>query len=159
MPEKETQVFYPESQVAWRKWLEENHKTEQAVWLVFYNKSSPRASISWSNAVDEALCFGWIDSKKIKIDPETSHQFFSKRKSKSTWSKINKDKVERLIEHGLMNEAGFLSIEIAKQNGAKAIQGAWRGCARWQSHPSLPPRQQSRRTQPRRTRLTRFSRR
>ena len=117
MPEKETQVFYPESQVAWRKWLEENHKTEQAVWLVFYNKSSPRASISWSNAVDEALCFGWIDSKKIKIDPETSHQFFSKRKSKSTWSKINKDKVERLIEHGLMNEAGFLSIEIAKQNG------------------------------------------
>ena len=84
----------------------------------FYNKSSPRASISWSNAVDEALCFGWIDSKKIKIDPETSHQFFSKRKSKSTWSKINKDKVERLIEHGLMNEAGFLSIEIAKQNKA-----------------------------------------
>ncbi|MGL6268155.1 MAG: YdeI/OmpD-associated family protein, partial [Chitinophagaceae bacterium] len=91
------------------------------VWLVFYSKSSGKTSISWSNAVDEALCFGWIDSKKIKIDKETSHQFFSKRKPKSTWSKINKNKVEFLIERGLMTEAGFTSIETARQNGSWTI--------------------------------------
>ena len=65
-----------------------------------------------------ALCFGWIDSKIIKIDAHTTHQHFSKRKAKSTWSKINKDKVEQLIAAGLMAEAGYKSIEIAKQNGS-----------------------------------------
>jgi uncharacterized protein YdeI (YjbR/CyaY-like superfamily) len=118
---RETKVFYPTSQTAWRLWLQENHNTEQAVWLVFYNKSSNKTSISWSNAVDEALCFGWIDSKKISIDKETSHQFFSKRKPKSTWSKINKEKIERLIEQGLMTETGLAIIETAKQNGSWII--------------------------------------
>ena len=121
MSELEIETFYPTNQTAWRKWLQKNHKIKQAVWLVFYNKSSTKVSITWSNAVDEALCYGWIDSKKIKIDEETSHQFFSKRKSKSTWSKINKDKVERLVEQGLMAEAGFASIELAKQNGSWTI--------------------------------------
>ena len=115
------ETFYPATQKAWRKWLQKNHKIKQAVWLVCYNKSSGKASISWSASVDEALCFGWIDSKKIKIDEETSHQFFSKRKPKSTWSKINKDKVERLVEQGLMAEAGFESIETAKNNGSWTI--------------------------------------
>lgn len=118
MQANEIEVFYPTSLTEWRKWLEENHLSKQAVWLVFYNKNSEKKSITWSNAVDEALCFGWIDSKKISIDKETSHQFFSKRKAKSTWSKINKDKVEKLIEQGLMTEAGFASIERAKQNGS-----------------------------------------
>ena len=121
MSELEIETFYPASQTAWRKWLQKNHKIKQAVWLVFYNKSSTKVSITWSNAVDEALCYGWIDSKKIKIDEETSHQFFSKRKPKSSWSKINKDKVERLVEQGLMAEAGFASIELAKQNGSWTI--------------------------------------
>ena len=118
MSELDIETFYPASQIAWRKWLQKNHKSKQAVWLIFYSKSSVNVSISWSNAVDEALCFGWIDSKKIKVDEETSHQYFSKRKPKSTWSKINKDKVERLVEQGLMTEAGFASIEIAKNNGS-----------------------------------------
>src|SRR6476620_4689482 len=100
-------VFYPENISAWRKWLEKNHLTEIAVWLVFYAKKSGRKTISWSEAVDVALCFGWIDSKKIKIDAETSHQFFSKRKPKSTWSKINKEKVTKLIDNGLMTKAGI----------------------------------------------------
>lgn len=118
MPHKDIEIFYPTSPAAWRKWLEKNHLTHQAVWIVFYNKSSQKKSIIWSDAVDVALCFGWIDSKKIKIDEETSHQFFSKRKPKSTWSKINKQKVQRLIENGLMVEAGYQCIEIAKQNGS-----------------------------------------
>lgn len=118
MQKKEVEIFYPKSRAAWRKWLEKNHLSKQAVWLVFYKKSSNKETISWSEAVDVALCFGWIDSKKIKIDEETSHQFFSKRKPRSTWSKINKEKVERLIDGGLMKQAGYKSIEIAKQNGS-----------------------------------------
>jgi uncharacterized protein YdeI (YjbR/CyaY-like superfamily) len=121
MQENNIDVFYPKSKLEWRKWLQKNHQSKQSVWLVFYNKSSTKPTISWSEAVDEALCFGWIDSKKIAIDTETSHQFFSKRKAKSTWSKINKNKIANLITDGLMAEAGLQSIEVAKQNGSWTI--------------------------------------
>src|SRR5690606_13101113 len=121
MTKKEPPVFYPTTVSEWRNWLEKNHLSEQAVWVVFYRKSSPKKSLTWSEAVDVALCFGWIDSKKIKIDEETSHQYFSKRKPVSTWSKINKDKVEVLIEKGLVTPAGFESIETAKQNGSWSL--------------------------------------
>ena len=114
----ETAIFYPENLKEWRNWLVKNHLSKQAVWLVFYSKNSKKPSITWSDAVDVALCFGWIDSKKIKIDSETAHQFFSKRKSKSTWSKINKEKVQKLIDDGLMTQAGLDIIEVAKQNGS-----------------------------------------
>lgn len=124
MEKKEIEIFYPKSTIAWREWLEKNHLLKQAVWLLFYSKSSGKESITWSEAVDVALCFGWIDSKKVKIDAESSHQFFSKRKAKSTWSKINKQKVQQLIESELMSEEGLKSIEIAKQNGSWTILDA-----------------------------------
>lgn len=101
--------------------MAQNHQAKQSVWLVFYSKKSSKPSLTWSDAVDVALCYGWIDSKKIKIDAETSHQFFSRRKPKSTWSKINKEKVEQLIASGLMAQAGLDSIAIAKQNGSWTI--------------------------------------
>ncbi len=115
---QETKVYYPQNIDEWRKWLAENHLSQESVWLVYYSKSSQKPSITWSQAVDVALCFGWIDSKRVKIDHETSHQFFSKRRAKSTWSKINKNKVEQLIAQGLFSEAGFASVAIAKQNGS-----------------------------------------
>jgi uncharacterized protein YdeI (YjbR/CyaY-like superfamily) len=121
MPQQETTIFYPSTTKAWRRWLEKNHLSKQAVWVVFYRKNSGRKTITWSESVDEALCFGWIDSKKIKIDDETSHQFFSKRKAKSTWSKINKEKVERLIKSGAMTKAGYDAIDTAKQNGSWSV--------------------------------------
>lgn len=121
MQKEEIEIFYPMSLTDWQEWLEKNHLSSNAVWLVFYNKDSGKKSISWSESVDIALCFGWIDSKKIRIDEETSHQFFSKRKAKSTWSKINKEKVRLLIDNGLMTEAGHKSIEVAKQNGSWTI--------------------------------------
>lgn len=121
MNKEEIEIFYPTSQTAWRLWLQNNHNSKQSVWLVFYKKTSTKPSISWSNAVDEALCFGWIDSKKITINNEKSHQFFSKRKPKSTWSKINKEKVLQLTEAGKMSKAGFEIIEAAKQNGSWTI--------------------------------------
>lgn len=121
MQKKEIDIFCPCSPTAWRKWLEQNSNTKKAVWLVLYTKASGKQSITWRQAVDVALCFGWIDSKKIKIDDESSHQFFSKRKAISTWSKINKEKVEALINEDLMTASGYQSIEIAKENGSWTI--------------------------------------
>lgn len=115
------EIFCPKSQKEWRQWLKKHHQSKQSVWLVYYKKETNKPTISWSDAVDEALCFGWIDSKKVSVDKETSHQFFSKRKAKSTWSKINKLKIEKLIADGLMMQAGLDIIEIAKQNGSWTI--------------------------------------
>lgn len=121
MNKEEVEIFYPKNQKEWRLWLQKNHSLKQSVWLVYYKKASTISSITWSNAVDEALCFGWIDSKRVSIDNEKSHQFFSKRKAKSTWSKINKEKVVKLIEAGMMTQAGLDIIETAKQNGSWTI--------------------------------------
>lgn len=121
MQGNEVEIFYPKNIKAWRRWLEKNHASKQSVWLVFYNKASAVPTISWSDAVDVALCYGWIDSKKVAVDQDKSHQFFSKRKAKSTWSKINKEKVGRLIEGGLMTKAGLDIIDVAKQNGSWTI--------------------------------------
>ena len=98
-----------------------NHNKKDAVWLIFYKRKSPNYNLDWSESVDEALCFGWIDSTKRTIDSEKYKQYFSKRKTKSNWSKINKDKVKILIDQGLMEEEGYKSIEIAKENGSWTI--------------------------------------
>lgn len=121
MSSKNEEIYYPKSRTDWRNWLLRNHKTKQSVWLVFYNNKSEKKSISWSNAVDEAICFGWIDSKKQKIDEFCYRQYYSKRNPNSTWSKINKEKVEQLIKSGLMTESGLKSIEVAKENGSWTI--------------------------------------
>jgi len=121
MEKKEIETFYPTSQQQWRQWLEKNHRSKQAVWLVHYKKKSGVPTISWSEAVDEALCFGWIDSIRKSLDNETFIQFFSRRKPNGTWSKVNKEKIRQLIEAGLMTQAGLESIETAKQNGSWTI--------------------------------------
>lgn len=117
MSNKEIETYCPRSQTEWRQWLEKNHQSKQSVWLVYYTKRSNIPSLSWSEAVDEALCFGWIDSTKKTIDDVSFMQFFTKRKPKSNWSKINKEKAANLTEQGLMTEEGLVSIETAKQNG------------------------------------------
>lgn len=122
MQEKEEiETFYPSTTADWREWLQENHLSKQSIWLIYYKKKSKIPSISWSEAVDEALCFGWIDSTARPIDDEKYMQFFTRRKATSVWSKINKDKVEKLIAAGKMSQAGFESIEKAKQNGSWTI--------------------------------------
>ena len=104
-----------------RKWLEENHTTETAVWLIFWKKGSGRASIDWQDAVDEALCFGWIDSKAQSLDQNRYRQYWSVRKPGSTWSRINKDKVAELTAAGLMAPAGLAAVERAKEDGSWTI--------------------------------------
>jgi len=110
--------FCPSNKEAWRSWLEVNHETKDSIWLVFHKKKSPNPNLTWSEAVDEALCFGWIDSVKKTIDGERYKQYFSKRKAKSCWSKINKDKVAYLMKQNLILDAGYKSIEVAKENGS-----------------------------------------
>ena len=115
---KDAEGYCPSDKQDWRKWLDLNHNKKEAIWVIFYKKKSPNFNLSWSESVDEALCFGWIDSTKKTIDTEKYIQYFSKRKAKSNWSKINKDKVKTLIEQKLMKEKGYNSIEIAKENGS-----------------------------------------
>ncbi len=121
---KDAEEYCPHDKKDWRKWLKANHIKKDAVWLIFYKVKSPKHNLSWSDSVDEALCFGWIDSTKKSIDDERFIQYFCKRKAKSNWSKVNKDKVKTLIEQGLMEEAGYKSIEIAKENGSWTILDA-----------------------------------
>lgn len=118
MSKKEIETFYPRGQEEWRDWLEKNHVEEQSIWVIFYKTATKIPSLSWSNAVDEALCFGWIDSTKRTIDEKSYMQYFSKRKPNSNWSKINKEKIEQLTQDGKMTKAGFASVETAKENGS-----------------------------------------
>lgn len=121
MHKKEVETFCPTSQAEWRMWLKKYHQSKHSVWLVCYKKKSEKPTIEWSDAVDEALCFGWIDSKRIPVDEEKFMQFFSKRKPNSTWSKLNKEKINQLVEKGLMTDAGLKIVETAKRNGSWSI--------------------------------------
>jgi uncharacterized protein YdeI (YjbR/CyaY-like superfamily) len=110
--------FYAKDRKAWRKWLQVNHLKLQQVWLILHKKSSQDSSVNYEEAVEEALCFGWIDSKPMKRDDHTFLLFFSQRKPKSVWSASNKKRLVKLIADGQMMPAGLVSIEIAKANGS-----------------------------------------
>ncbi len=111
----------PAGPAEWRAWLESNHASASAVWLIYRKKGSGLRSLSWSEAVDEALCFGWIDSKVQPLDEHRYEQWFTVRKARSVWSKINKDKVDQLAAEGRMAPAGLAVIEVAKANGSWTI--------------------------------------
>ncbi len=117
-PEDGIARVYAADRAAWRTWLETHAETTAAVWLVYYKKGSGQPSITWDEAVEEALCFGWIDSKAKPIDDLRYRQYFSPRKPTSVWSRINKARLERLIADGLMREPGLRAIETAKANGS-----------------------------------------
>ena len=110
-------TFHAKTRSAWRKWLEKNHEKENAVLLILYNKISKEKSVSYSDAVEEALCYGWIDSTVYKRDHESKYQHFAKRKQNSLWSKSNRGRVEKLMEQGLMKESGLRLIDHAKKTG------------------------------------------
>jgi uncharacterized protein YdeI (YjbR/CyaY-like superfamily) len=115
---KQLKTITPKDRAAWRKWLEDNHTSSESVWLVINKKNSRIRGISLNDAVEEALCFGWIDGRLNIVDDKRYKLLFSPRKSKSIWSKNNKLKIERLIQQGLMTAAGFEKIEAAKKNGS-----------------------------------------
>lgn len=100
-----------------RKWLAANHRSCDGIWLRIYKKDSGVATVSYAQALDEALCFGWIDGQKQKHDAASWRQRFTPRRKKSGWSKINTGHAERLIAAGRMRAAGRAEIEAAKQDG------------------------------------------
>jgi uncharacterized protein YdeI (YjbR/CyaY-like superfamily) len=102
---------------SWRAWLQENHAVEKETWLVILKRRSAGPGISYEEAVEEALCFGWIDGLMRSVDTETFTLRFSPRKSRSIWSEGNKQRAERLIEQGRMTEAGLAKIREAEENG------------------------------------------
>jgi len=118
IPEQDYKATHPKTRGQWRKWLEKNHSTAPGIWMIYYKKETGKRKFDMADAVEEALCFGWIDSVAQKLDDERSMQKFTPRKPKSIWSKINKKRIEKLIEQKLMKPAGLATIERAKENGS-----------------------------------------
>jgi len=114
---EKTDTYYAKDRKAWRKWLEKNHKAAPGIWLIYPTKNSGKPRVSYADAVEEALCFGWIDSTYNPIDDDSFMQLFMPRKPKSGWSKLNKERAEKLIEEGLMPPAGMEKITAAKHDG------------------------------------------
>ena len=110
-------TFHARTRNEWRNWLVEYHQLEKSVWLIIYHKSSDIKSVYYEESVEEAICFGWIDSIAHKRDEESKYQFFTQRKPKSNWSKTNRVRVEKMIAQGLMTPSGLKFIDMAKQSG------------------------------------------
>ena len=101
----------------WRDWLERNHETASAVWLVTWKKPTGRPRVDYDAAVEEALCFGWVDSKSRSVDDERTSLYFTPRKPKSAWSHSNVARIEKLEAAGLLCAAGRRVVEEAKRVG------------------------------------------
>lgn len=99
-------------------WLEKNHARDAGVWFINYKKATGKPRLEYREAVEEALCFGWVDSKPNKLDDERSMLWFAPRKSGTGWSKLNKERVERLIAECRMMPAGLEKVEAAKEDGS-----------------------------------------
>ncbi len=112
----ETRIIF-ESREEWRAWLEANHLREKEIRVVYFKKHTGKDSVSYDEAVEEALCFGWIDSKVNRVDDEMYMQIFTPRKPKSLWSELNTKRVEKLIKLGKMKPAGMKLINLAKKSG------------------------------------------
>lgn len=110
--------YYFKNDNEWREWLLENHKSTLGIYLIFYKIEHPMPSMRWEEAVRVALCYGWIDSTVKSLGDGKRRQYFCPRKSKSVWSKVNKDHLKELKAKGLMHESGLKSIKIAKKNGS-----------------------------------------
>lgn len=111
-----TETLYVTHRDEWRKWLSENHATKKEIWLVSYSKTSGKPSMLYLHAVEEALCFGWIDGIAKKMDAQRSAQRFTPRRSQSNWTELNKERVKRLIQNGRMTEAGLRVIPDLSPN-------------------------------------------
>jgi uncharacterized protein YdeI (YjbR/CyaY-like superfamily) len=113
-------LVHPESIAAWRSWLEQHHARTEGVWFINYKVATGKPRLEYAEAVEEALCFGWVDSKPNKLDEERSMLWFAPRKPGTGWSKLNKERVERLTAEGRMAPAG---LEKLKPRGLKAEHG------------------------------------
>jgi len=107
--------YYAKNRKSWRSWLLKNAESAENIWLIIYHKNATTPSLSYDEAVEEALCFGWIDSKPNKRDQESYYLFFAQRKPKSNWSKANRERAERMIKSKQMTKKGQQMIDLAKK--------------------------------------------
>jgi uncharacterized protein YdeI (YjbR/CyaY-like superfamily) len=132
MAKAEKQVHFT-NRDDWRSWLAENHGTEKEIWLIHYKKHTGKPTIAYEEAVEEALCFGWIDGVLRRLDEDRYVLRYSPRKNKSIWAESNKERAERMIKQGRMTEAGLAKIREAKKNGE------WDKAISTQDGPVIPP--------------------
>lgn len=118
MPEPPENSVHPATRADWRAWLERNHTRPDGIWLVSYKVAAGKPRVTYEESVEEALCFGWIDSKAGKVDDERSMLWMSPRKPGTGWSRINKERVARLMADGQIAPPGLAKIEAAQADGS-----------------------------------------
>ncbi len=106
-----------EDRIRWRNWLRRNHSSESEIWLLIFKKGTGGEGVAYEEAVEEAICFGWIDGKLRRIDDRCHAIRFTPRRAGSVWSESNRDRAERMIRNRRMTKAGLESVEVAKKNG------------------------------------------
>lgn len=111
-------AVHPLTRAEWRAWLEANHSRAEGIWLISYKKAAAKPRVEYDEAVEEALCFGWIDSKPNKLDDQRTMLWFAPRKPGTGWSRPNKQRIERMLGAGLMAPAGLAKIAAAQQDGS-----------------------------------------
>jgi uncharacterized protein YdeI (YjbR/CyaY-like superfamily) len=117
-------IYHAETRSAWRSWLEEHHATERGVWFGSWRRPTGRPAVPYVEVVEEALCFGWIDSTVNTLDDERGLQLLTPRRPRSTWTRTNRARVARLEAEGRMTDAGRRAVEVAKANGWWTIADA-----------------------------------
>lgn len=118
MAEAPPNSTHPTSRAEWRAWLEENHARDEGVWLISYKKATGKRYVTYDEAVEEAICFGWVDSKVNRLDEERAMRWFAPRRPGSNWSRSNKQRVKKMIAANQMTAAGLAKIEAAKVDGS-----------------------------------------
>jgi uncharacterized protein YdeI (YjbR/CyaY-like superfamily) len=118
MAEQPANSIQPQTRAEWRDWLEQHHTRVEGIWLISFKKATGKPQVAYDEAVEEALCFGWIDSKPNKLDDQRSMLWFAPRKPGTGWSRLNKQRVEALIQAGLMAPAGLAKVAAARQDGS-----------------------------------------
>lgn len=131
------ETLQPRSRAAWRAWLARNHAGKTEIWLILYKKHARRAGLTYEQAVEEALCFGWIDGVLKRLDDEKHVLRFSPRRPNSVWSDPNKRRVRRLTQAGRMTEAGLRAVRVGKR------RGTWQAGSGPAVHDPAPPELQA----------------
>lgn len=124
MPDPPENSVHPATREDWRAWLARNHIRAEGVWFVSYKKAAGRPRVTYDEAVEEALCYGWIDSKGGAVDDERSMVWIAPRKPRTGWSRVNKERVERLMADGRMEAPGLAKIQAAKADGSWSLLDA-----------------------------------
>jgi uncharacterized protein YdeI (YjbR/CyaY-like superfamily) len=142
-----TQTFSAPDRATWREWLAEHGTSETEVWLIYYKAGTGKATISYDDSLEEALCFGWVDSLIQKIDEEKYARKFTPRKPGSKWSKLNTHLVAKLIKEGRITEAGMARVEFSREEAPseRPILPDWLQAGlmtspkAWENFSKLPP--------------------